>query len=165
MTLIKLASAKRDSVFQPAGSRCPKAGLSASLPIILICLFSCARIAAAMDGKSYVSDEKRKGAFTLSASGLSAPLVASSADYPGVVRVLKHLQDDIARVTGLRPVLSLDAVPADKELMLAGTLGKCPVVDAGVVLHKLVIETGEVGPTYLGPPESLCRAIKSGKIE
>jgi hypothetical protein len=29
------------------------------------------------------------------------------------------------------------------------------LVDAGVVLQKLVVETGESKPTYLGPPESV----------
>jgi hypothetical protein len=33
------------------------------------------------------------------------------------------------------------------------------MVDPGVVIQKIVIETGDVGQTYLGPPES----AKAGK--
>jgi hypothetical protein len=33
-------------------------------------------------------------------------------------------------------------------------------VDPGVVLQKIVVETGELGPSYLGPPESFYGAIK-----
>jgi hypothetical protein len=36
-------------------------------------------------------------------------------------------------------------------------------VDPGVVLQKIVVETGELGPSYLGPPESFCGAIKYAK--
>ena len=66
---------------------------------IFLLTFAYPVIAFARSNDSYVSTAKGRGKFTLSASGKSAPLHASSQDHPGVLRVLKQLQADITRVT------------------------------------------------------------------
>ncbi len=93
------------------------------------------------DCTSYISVKKENGCFTLSASGKSAPLYASSKDYLGVIRVLKHLQADIGRVTNAEPEISIDTVPASKEIVLIGTLGKNPTIDKLVQDEKLDVDS------------------------
>jgi hypothetical protein len=39
------------------------------------------------------------------------------------------------------------------------------MIDSGVVLQKIVVETGDVKPTYLGPPESYYRIIKVNNVK
>jgi hypothetical protein len=91
----------------------------------------------AASNKSYISTEKGKDAFTLFTADKPAPLVASSQDYPGVQRVLKHLQADINRVTGVSPTISMDALPEAKEVVLIGTLGKHPLLEKLIKSKKL----------------------------
>ena len=81
------------------------------------------------------SDPTRQAApvrrrFTLAAGGASAPIVVSSADFPGVVRAARSLGADVGRVTGHASVVSLDTVPAASEVVVAGTLGRSPLIDA-----------------------------------
>ncbi|MDZ7374197.1 MAG: glycosyl hydrolase 115 family protein, partial [candidate division KSB1 bacterium] len=64
------------------------------------------------------------GAFPLAQAGQVTPLCASRQDFPGVLRVLGHFQDDIERVTGLRPRVYLDSLPPARNVVLVGTLGK-----------------------------------------
>lgn len=103
----------------------------------LIIVVARSPIASASSNKSYISTEQGKGKFALSASGKSAPLYVSSQDYPGVLRVLKHLQKDITNVTNAPPELSIDTMPASKEIVLVGTLGKSPLIDKLVKEKKL----------------------------
>src|SRR5512145_1140349 len=93
-----------------------------ALTVLFVVDFSGAQTASASANGSYISTVKGQGSFTLSTSGKSAPLYASSQDYPGVIRVLKHLQTDITRVTGAPPDISLDRLPASNEIVLIGTL-------------------------------------------
>lgn len=113
--------------------------LSEQMNILVFAVFAFVGvpIILASDNESYVSTKKGNGNFTLSASGHSAPWCASAQDYPGVLRVLKQLQADIARVTDAPPEISTDKLPAAKEIVLIGTLGKSPVIDKLVQDKKL----------------------------
>lgn len=78
-----------------------------------------------------------RGSFPLSSSGKSAPLCVSSKDYPGVLRIAKLFQIDIRNVTDVEPILSIDKIPAAKEIVLIGTLGKSPLIDKLVQEKKI----------------------------
>ncbi|MCK4295614.1 MAG: glycosyl hydrolase 115 family protein [Candidatus Marinimicrobia bacterium] len=123
--------------------------------VLLLIFFSVSLSAYSESGKtvesnSYISAEKEEGFFTLSVSGKSAPLCVNSQDYPGVIRVLKHLQTDIGRVTNALPALSIDTIPAAKEIVLVGTLGKSPLIDKLVQNKKLDVEDiAECWETFL----------------
>ena len=95
------------------------------------------QIAFANDSESYISSVKTEGSFVLSESGKSAPLYASSEDYPGVIRVLEKLQADINSVTNSQPDLFLDKHPESDQIVLVGTLGKNNLIDELVKTKKL----------------------------
>ena len=87
---------------------------------------------------TYVSSTAQLGSFPLVASGKAAPIVVSSSDHPGVVRVVGDLQADVKRVTGLEPTVAKDQAPAGaKEIVIVGTLGSSPLIDGLVAAHKL----------------------------
>jgi hypothetical protein len=89
------------------------------------------------ENRSYISAKKGTGRFALSASGSAAPLVVSSSDFPGVLRVAKLLQADIQRVTDVPPDVVCDSLPSAAEIVLIGTLGKNPLLDRLVREKKL----------------------------
>jgi hypothetical protein len=89
------------------------------------------------NNSSYISHKWEKGCFTLSNSGRSAPLLASSEDYPGVIRALKQLQVDIGLVTNVKPELFFNSFAQSKEIVLVGTLGKSPLIDTLAEKRKI----------------------------
>jgi len=109
--------------------------------LLMICsVFS--HIILANENESYIST--KGGSFTLSQAGVSAPLCASSQDYPGVIRVLRILQTDINRVTDAQPPLALDSIPAAPEIVLVGTIGKNPFIDR-LIQNKKIDPEGIAG--------------------
>ena len=112
---------------------------------ILVCLsqnYSQAQVNASAD--SFISNENGKGKLAISVSGRSVPLLISSKDWPGVIRAFKDLQTDIGKVTSAVPELYTDDVPKSKELIIAGTLGKSPLID-NLVRDKKIDVTGMAG--------------------
>jgi hypothetical protein len=90
------------------------------------------------DPGQYVAFEPGAGRFPLHADGSPAPLVVSSKDAPGVLRAARDLRADLGRVSSIEPDLVLDAAPVSKQgLVLIGTLGKSPLIDALVSSGKL----------------------------
>ncbi|MGA5700456.1 glycosyl hydrolase 115 family protein [Peterkaempfera bronchialis] len=91
----------------------------------------------ATDSGSYISFTPRSGSFPLVRAGRAVPLVVSSGDHQGVIRVVGDLQADIERVTGIRPAVSRDALPRQREIAIVGTLGRSPLIDRLVAERKL----------------------------
>lgn len=86
---------------------------------------------------TFVAAQAGAGRFALVAGGTAAPLVASSTDFPGVLRAVGDLQNDIASVTGVRPAVATDAIPAGALPVLIGTLGRSPLIDELVAAGRL----------------------------
>ena len=97
--------------------------------IFLISFIALPHLAFAVGGEQIVRFEAGKGDFKLSAAGKSAPLVASSQDHPGLLRVLRLFQKDIAAVTGATPEILLDTIPRVDDIVIVGTIGKSPLID------------------------------------
>lgn len=86
---------------------------------------------------SYISFRDGRGHFPLVEDGRAAPLMVSGSDHPGVVRVAGDLQADIERVTGVEPAVTRDTAPSGRDVVIIGTIGKSPLVDALVASGKL----------------------------
>ena len=98
----------------------------------------------ALGGPKYVSTSPSPTAFVLAANGEAAPLVVSDEDWPGVVRAAGDLSLDIGRVTGHDAPLVKGRPAAGIDVVLIGTIGRSPLIDALVRRHKLDV-SGIVG--------------------
>ncbi|WP_215448521.1 glycosyl hydrolase 115 family protein [Streptomyces sp. ATCC 21386] len=83
------------------------------------------------DPGAYLSFAPVVGGFSL----VGAPVVVSSEDHPGVVRVAGDLRDDIERVTGVRP-----GSEVAREVVLVGTIGRSPLIDGLIDAGKLDVD-------------------------
>lgn len=104
---------------------------------LAVLVFIVWRAAFAFQGDSYVSTKNGRDSFTLFSANKAAPLHVSAQDFPGVVRVAKHLRTDIARVSNVAPELAIDAIPNAKEFVVIGTLGKNALLERLVRDKKL----------------------------
>ena len=83
---------------------------------------------AAVQNEEWVRDAYRRGDFKLAERTRVADIVVAAEDF-------KVVQIAAANLTGAHNL-------------------KIYMVDAGVVLDKIVIDTGGLKPSYLGPPET-----------
>ena len=115
---------------------------------ILLLVFALLFLSQSTDAQSadekgiFVSTERGKDKLTISASKQSTPLLISSKDWEGVQRAFDDLRSDIGKVASAEPRLYLDTVPESKELIVAGTIGKSPLIDS--LVREKKIEVTEV---------------------
>jgi hypothetical protein len=93
---------------------------------------------------SSVAFRNGPGRFTLSAAGRSAPIVVSSQDWAGVIRAVHSVSADVGRVTGHASAVSLDVLPASQQVVVAGTLGRSPLLD-GLARRGAIDTSGVTG--------------------
>jgi hypothetical protein len=117
--------------------------------IVLLFILSSFRLCFAqtlpsISNDSYITLIKGNGSFILSESGKPAAIYFDSNDYPGVIRAIKDLQNDIDSVTSTMPILSNAGIPESENIIIIGTLGKSPLVDKLVQNNKINV-SGIVG--------------------
>jgi hypothetical protein len=76
------------------------------------------------------------GAFPLVRNKDATPLYLDPDDFAGVLRAAGDLQSDFERVTGIKPILVTNGIPAGKVAVIIGTLGKSSLLDAMVKAGK-----------------------------
>jgi hypothetical protein len=69
-------------------------------------------------------------------------MAISSSDWPGVIKAFSDLRSDIGKVTSSVPALVTDKIPKSKEIIIAGTIGKSPLIDE--LIRKKKIDVSDI---------------------
>lgn len=97
--------------------------------VFLSLLFFTSNSIQAVQPEKYVSSVTSNGSFPLASNSLVASFLISENDFPGVKRVVGHLQNDIQNVTGFAPNI-FNSLPENEDfLVIIGTLGKSKIID------------------------------------
>lgn len=96
--------------------------------ILCAILFFSATLSALPFQEYYVVEEKKTNEFPVVEMGKASPIVVCERDYPGILRVVGHLQNDIVRVTGCSPDLHVGSVPKQEYCIIIGSLERSRLI-------------------------------------
>src|SRR6478609_6939617 len=96
---------------------------------VLLLLFATVNFGYAINPNKYVTNKAASGSFPLASNGKVASILVSDVDFPGVLRVVGHLQKDLQTVTNSLPTILKDKSVNENYLVIIGTLGKSPIID------------------------------------
>jgi hypothetical protein len=85
----------------------------------------------------WVSDQARPGDFALVSGGRAAEVIYAAEDFKVVAIAANDLAADVERVTGKKPAVRTDDTVLSEYVVLAGTLGQSPAIDALAASGKL----------------------------
>src|SRR5690348_10071006 len=95
-----------------------------------LCFFFFAPAALALGQPAYVEHAAGKGSFAIADHGMLATICVDADDFPGVIRAARDLRDDIQRVTGHAPPVSVGSTCAASHAIIIGTLEKSVLLSA-----------------------------------
>ncbi|HUG11817.1 MAG TPA: glycosyl hydrolase 115 family protein [Opitutaceae bacterium] len=107
---------------------------------VALCLTFAPALRAATIAPPILAAPEAPGAFPLVSGGSAAPLHASAADWPGVLRAARDLQADVERVTGVKPDLATTGAAAGPAVVIVGTVGRSALIDGLVAAGKLNVD-------------------------
>ena len=87
--------------------------------------------------EKYVSNQATSKSFPLASNGKTASILVSDSDFPGVLRVVGHFQNDINNVTGVQPTIFNSVSQAEGDILIVGTLGKSAILEQLVKNGKI----------------------------
>ncbi len=99
------------------------------LPVVILCLFSLTSMCLAVSRARYVDFVQSQGSFSIAQKSDVAALYVDSQDHAGVIRAVKDLQADIARVTDHTPTITHEETGLKKNTVIIGTVGKNKIID------------------------------------
>ena len=110
------------------------------MPIAVCVVGCCLSIAQAraLGGPVYVRGTLGAGDFALVQHGAATPLLVDASDWPGVVRAVGDLSEDVKRVTDVQPIVIEKAGGQQgRDVVLIGTIGKSAPIDELIRRHRL----------------------------
>ena len=108
------------------------------LPLLLLLfLFGIGTKSYAINGDKYVVNLASAKSFPLASKGKVASVLVSNNDFPGVLRVVGHLENDIYNVTNLHPNKINTISDSADYVIIIGTLGKSSIIDQLVKEGKI----------------------------
>jgi hypothetical protein len=84
-----------------------------------------------------ISFSKGKQSFLMAANGRTIPIVVGENEFPGIIRIARLFQEDIYRVTSVKPELNIGKLPKSETAIIVGTLGKSELIGQLVASGKL----------------------------
>jgi len=99
------------------------------LALLLASVLVAPRDCLAIGQEKYVEDVPSQGSFPIVEKHSVAILRLDTNDFAGVIRAANDLQTDIARVTGISPVISHDEKSPGTNAIIVGTIGKSEIID------------------------------------
>ena len=97
--------------------------------LLLLFLFGISIKSYAINPEKYVVNMAATENFPLVSKGKTASILVSKNDFPGVLRVAGHLENDLFKVSDLHPKRSSEISETSDFVLIIGTLGKSEIID------------------------------------
>ena len=91
----------------------------------------------ALGQEQYVQFSATAGSFAIVNANAAAAIYVDPKDWPGVLRAANDLSHDIKDITGKMPTVISSNKPAERNVIIIGTLGKSEIINQLVAAHKI----------------------------